>query len=500
MFILVYAVLLFLCFFVGSLFFVSQYVIPVKTKDERTNIFSRLLVYIMGGHGPALSVKEGKVLEREGETKKTGPGVMRVDLNSAIVIERLGRQHPSQTDEEKSTNRLAKSHRVSIRVAGPGLVFTDYYERLRGVVDLRPQMRLRLGVKAYTRDGIEFTSHILSIFTLGQPPQVLKVAYEGERDADHLRVAYLKESDSRLDPYGRVIATVKLADELDADDKAEIHRFVQSYMPDAILNQPDGSKQKTPFLVDHQRIFAAVYSKTKDVTKDTYLDWQELTPNVTAEVFRTVLGGEFFNDLYRPEDPEVYRLKDLKARVARQVRNMGVLAYQYVGCRDEQPLFTGQTIPKDELVEYPVQEFRTPKVLRSRGIKVISASFTEPKPVDKELLRQKLYQYWASKWEANTEITKAGHDLQAMRIRSEARVRAQQSMIKSLSDILNQEQLSREALAIRLYQSLEAASTEPTTRKLLPEDTVAMLRSFKHWLLPGQGDQEYLPEHIPPQA
>ena len=60
--------------------------------------------------------------------------------------------------------------------------------------------------------------------------------------------------------------------------------------------------------------------------------------------------------------------------------------------------------------------------------------------------------------------------------------RSQQEMIYTLSQIFRSTPHTDEALAMRIYQALEAAATEPIARKLLPQDTVAMLTQLREWL------------------
>jgi hypothetical protein len=53
-------------------------------------------------------------------------------------------------------------------------------------------------------------------------------------------------------------------------------------------------------------------------------------------------------------------------------------------------------------------------------------------------------------------------------------------MVEELNRILDSP-LPEEALALRVYQALESAATDPVTRRLLPSDTMRMLRDFNNW-------------------
>lgn len=100
--------------------FFSQFVLPVKTLADRQKIFERLLSHLTGGHGPALFIRNGEIIKREGEEKLKGPGVLWLDSASAAV---------TRTP-------------VSIRqIVGPGVHFTNTNEYVEptGVIDLHVQ-------------------------------------------------------------------------------------------------------------------------------------------------------------------------------------------------------------------------------------------------------------------------------------------------------------------------------------------------------------------------
>jgi len=98
--------------------FFAQFVLPVRTFRERQKIFDRLLTYLSGGHGPAIFIRDGKQIKREGEEKKKGPGVLWLDSASAAVT------------------RNATSFKQNI---GPGVHFTENGEFIAGTIDLHTQ-------------------------------------------------------------------------------------------------------------------------------------------------------------------------------------------------------------------------------------------------------------------------------------------------------------------------------------------------------------------------
>ncbi|HKI54256.1 MAG TPA: hypothetical protein VJ987_09035 [Anaerolineales bacterium] len=144
--------------------FFAQFVLPVRTTQDRQKIFNRLLTNLFGGHGPAMFVRNGELIKREGEEKKKGPGVLWLDSASAAVT------------------------RTSVKIKqtiGPGVHFIDNGEFIAGTLDLHEQTQSlgpkeedvlftdddnhqgqehaqerRKMVSALTRDGIELVPTI----------------------------------------------------------------------------------------------------------------------------------------------------------------------------------------------------------------------------------------------------------------------------------------------------------------------------------------------------
>ena len=147
--------------------FFAQFVLPVRTLQDRQKIFDRLLANLFGGHGPAMFIRNGELIKREGEDRKKGPGVLWLDSASAAVT------------------RTAVKIKQTI---GPGVHFIESGEYIAGIVDLHIQSQTigpkesdepfaergddiedeaydavqdrRRMVSALTRDGIEVVPNI----------------------------------------------------------------------------------------------------------------------------------------------------------------------------------------------------------------------------------------------------------------------------------------------------------------------------------------------------
>jgi hypothetical protein len=56
-------------------------------------------------------------------------------------------------------------------------------------------------------------------------------------------------------------------------------------------------------------------------------------------------------------------------------------------------------------------------------------------------------------------------------------------MVYTLSQILEGKTYSQEAMAMRVFQALETAAADPATRRMIPRDTINLLRTLRQLLL-----------------
>ena len=283
-------------FALGCFYWIAGAVHPVQSNQDIYRLLGRLSNFFFGIRDPLLIVREG---EKQTDVELKGRGLALVDLNSAVVVEKQ-RDHTrfrsAETREQSSTNSVLPS---MARVCGPGLVFLRRGERLRGIVSLRKQFRVLQNTLGQTSDGIEVRTNVFTIFTLGQPANVIQVAYEGEPAWENLRVV-------QIDPRTHKIKAIR--DELDEQDKEEIHRYAQGFIyyvePNSPLALSEKVRESPPFLLDQQRILSAVYSRARNVS-DGQPDssWSDLPVMVAAETFRNMISRVSYDSLYFPDDP-----------------------------------------------------------------------------------------------------------------------------------------------------------------------------------------------------
>jgi hypothetical protein len=243
-----------------------------------------------------------------------------------------------------------------------------------------------------------------------------------------------------------------------------------------------------PFQFVRRRVLAAIYSKALDLDQEgEYMPWTDLPVHAAAQTFRDLVSREQYDYLYEPKDAHKFNMPKLKANFSRRMRNQGVLAFRFIDHIDGVPLNTGSEFVENELIRYESRELKGPKVLRVRGVKVIASGFPDLFPVSRKVPEQ-LLETWRAPWESKAMDVRGQHQLQAVRVINQARAQAQRDMAHTLARIL-QSSHSEEALAMRVFQALEATAVDADTRQFLPRDTAYLLHSFKQWFLPEADDR-----------
>lgn len=477
----------------GLVFFIwlgriaAQALLPVENLREGYRAGWHLLLYILRLHGPAVFIKDGKQLASAQELKRLGPGVVVVDFNSAVVLEEL---IPPPSALRPIKNLLMNiliafdlsDMRQSPRARGAGIVFTRRRERIRAVVDLRNQWRMRPRISAYTRDGIEVAANVWAAFTIGQEPDVLEVVYDGAQQPDQLRVVTVERvggSRVRLNGW---------TDELDELDQREIHRYarVAARLGELSLFTPQNRPNSQVPRFDRSRVFSAAISQARN-NENELIPWTDLPTQFAVDVFRSLISQSNFDE-YFGLGAAGFPLPGFKSKLRMNVRNNGLLAYRVIRHRANIALRPGVEYEMTDLLVTNIRQLANSKVLRDRGIKVMGAGFGELIPVS-DLVPQQRLESWSASWMRDTEISRATGDLNASRIRTRERVLAQRDLFLALNEILQNDEYSEEVIALRVMQTLEQAASDPDTRKLLPPNTLDVMKTVNQVLANSGGDQ-----------
>lgn len=140
------------------IYFFAQFVLPIQTSKYRQEIYARVKNFDTGSRGPALFIKNGRVIMHEGEAGKRGAGLIVLDTASAAVL---------RTDTELKDT------------VGPGIKFTKGNEYIAGSVDLRSQWQFigptlessEQKTNGLTRDGFEISATISIKFSIKHPAE-----------------------------------------------------------------------------------------------------------------------------------------------------------------------------------------------------------------------------------------------------------------------------------------------------------------------------------------
>jgi hypothetical protein len=486
------AVLAFSCFFsfipvflIMAFAVAMQALLPTNTLLESYRTAFHLILHMFKLHGPAVFVRDAAIQSTAEDFKKKGPGVIVIDFNSAVVLEEQIPAKGIKTTIVKLLESLMTAFYLyepfnSPRAHGAGIAFMRIRERIRGVVDLRKQNRSRPNVKGYTRDGIEISTNIWTLFSISQDPQVVQVTYFGRPVQENLRVLNVKRAGNNAP-----VQVLSFDDELDEADREEIHKAAQVFLRSNSLPLYEDIPQP-PQMVDYQdfkredsrlrhRVFAAVFTQARDSKGET-IPWQDLPPHVATDIFRELLSHYNYDQLFSPVSEGGFPISELKKRFRNLVRNTGMLSYRLVFHKSRRPLSVGE-YNTSSLVVSPIQTLNNHKVLRERGISLIACGFSDLKPPD--VVDEQRLDNWRARWEQEFSIARSGHELEASRIRSKARAQAQEELRFDLMKILQSTQFPQETLALRVLQALETAASDPKTRQLLPVDTIKVMDSLR---------------------
>lgn len=488
-------------------FMTAQFVLPVTLASDRKKAEERFASFISGGHGVAVFVKEGAIIERkqEADAKKetVKPGVILVDLSSAVVLAQEEDTHAwnlldgQEEDFEGLTRRISIPKEIKnadpfVEVRGPGLTFTKKGQKVFNVMDLRPQSRSE-PVEAFTRDGIKLSTKVSVTFSLSDKPDVIPVGFVKMDGKEELRWLNLEKT-----PDGQKI-TLKGLFELDDQDKQELLDYYNNTSTASFAPEdPDETNIITPYKFYPTRVFNAAYSKARSLNTGDFMPWYDAPLEIAVDIFRKELLSIPYDSLYnglefQQRDSETVKdqalqsfaaLKKIKDDFARKVKLKGIVHFQFYVRKRDEPFKVGDMVDLKQVSQHPVIALSQYKFnsLRTVGVVVKSAGFGDLQPVNPEI-KKLMIENWKAKWQKAVQFINAEYELQAVRVRNRNRAQIQQEMTYLLAGIF-QNAHTDEALALRVFQALESAATNPTSNNdISPKEIVSMLESLHKWLL-----------------
>lgn len=214
----------------------------------------------------------------------------------------------------------------------------------------------------------------------------------------------------------------------------------------------DGQYPKQPYAVNEECVHWAVYYTPVQAGQSP--DWGDLLPAIAADQARTVIMEHKLDQIFRPENPRLDAWGDIKgqyrARFKQALKDLEInINIDALGC--------GLPQPPPAVTEQRVRSWRTP-------------------------------------WMGKVLETQAQGEAEALAHMERARAAAQREMIKTIINSFDElgGTLPRELVRMRLMTALEHMLTDPGTRELVPQDTLARLNEFLQLAPPkppSQGDK-----------
>jgi hypothetical protein len=491
-----------------SLFMMAQFLLPVNKWEDRKKAFNRLHLFARGKHGAAIFVRNGKLIAKESEIDSKKPGVVLVDLSSAIV---LAQQDNAKSwylpDEDELTPVVKKNPGIKFpwqkkqstpsfyEAKGPGVVFIEKGQKIDTVFNLRKQTRTSGEVVVYTRNGIKVKSKVTVVFSLSDEPEILTVGYVDGTTPKHLKILKIKQSESD--------SIIEDTYDLDQDDAEEI---LKSLNDSTKTPNTPGTVIGGPYKFYKDRVLRAALSQARNKDGDAIV-WHETPLEVATDIFRTVLAEIPYDNLF--SDTSVYNLYNLnignqesktddkkdgkpEAQVLSKVKDdflirvklRGMVAIQMIEHLGMSPFYLGQKIQSDFIKKHPPITLVGEKYnfFRNRGIVVKNATFSEVLAVD-EMIQKKMIAKWKAKIENEIAVSNAEYELEAIRVHNRNRALLQEEMTHLLSGVFQSTPHFDEALALRVLQALETSVAEMSDEDMQSIDLYEILQNLHDWIL-----------------
>jgi len=438
--------------------FFSQFVLPVRTFSDRQSIFNRLIARLFGRSGPAIFIRNGELVKREGEERKKSPGVLWLDSASGAVT------------------------RTPVRIKqtlGPGVHFIDGKEYIAGIVDLHIQSQSigpreadkpfepknetltdeaylqiqdrRKQVSALTRDGIEVIPNISVSFRVntGFPAE----GKPGSRFGYRTGITPKDKQNEKEDQVAIRKAILGEGINPNVPLDSPRHRIAWNQLP-ALLAVDVWREYVAKYTLDE--LFTPSQEVPPEVPPPLQPTEEEVDPlsqpiqvgggndslqNALARMLRQInlfmarqtlwLEGKKDNVPQSPTSPPLTP-KPSPEKKAPPLRTALQVINEMVKARLTQPKVVFlDNIGKRDVNHVPISS-REYELLQDRGLKVLSVGISNPRfspKVEKEIIN-----HWEADWLANALAEKEQID----RRRSYIETSGQEQAIRQYADSLSQ--------------------------------------------------------------
>lgn len=321
------------------IYFFSQFVLPAQTAKDRHEIYARVSGFD-GSRGPILFVKNGRVIQHEGETEKKGPGVIVLDTASAIVM-------------QTATEILGP--------AGPGIRFTQGREKItRGEgVDLRAQWQF---IGPLTSD-----QPFLNPVPISDPKKYNELQNRRQQTAGQTRDGF------ELSPTISIKFRIKQPEQKSASESGVTSQY--GYNPTAVLNA----------------VTREVIELGTADNKRTRMEWHRLPAHLVVNLWREYVRKFKLEDLFKAEG--VSGIQTIQEMINRRVKRPDVIAL------DDTGIPTGEALPSLEyhqlvdrgleIMDVRIHNVLLDPAIEEQTIKNWSAEWTKIAKREEDLLNER---------------------------------------------------------------------------------------------------------------
>lgn len=234
------------------IFFYAQFLLPIHTLKDRQKIVNRLWLHAMNAHGPAIFVKNGRKVERLGESEKRGPGVLWIDTASAVVT---------------------RTFTTFKQVMGPGVHFIEANEKIASIIGLHTQTQ--------------------AIGPIGGDDPFIKLMEN--------------PTEEEQNKYKELLTRCMVVRALTRDGIEVFPRINVTFKIDA--KPADSGKNGSHFGFNPDAVEKAARSEgissAPTSEGNRRVDWNQLPALITAELWREYLSKFTFNELFDPTFPAI---------------------------------------------------------------------------------------------------------------------------------------------------------------------------------------------------
>ncbi len=258
------------------IYFFSQFVLPVQNQKQRQELAFRVSNFESGRRGPALFVKNGRVIMHEGEADKRGAGVIVLDTASALVL---------RTDTEITDT------------VGPGIKFTGGNEYIAGSVDLRAQW--------------QFIGPLASDQPFLNPATVTPSKSYNDLQSRRQQTSGLTRDGFEVSPTISIKFSIKRPVEKEPTESGVISQY--GYDPEAVRNA----------------ITREVIQLRTNENSRVRMEWNRLPAHLVVNIWREYIRKFKFSELFTSSG--ISGLQTIEDMINKRVRQENVMALDDTG-------------------------------------------------------------------------------------------------------------------------------------------------------------------------